>query len=102
MTEQTTAGAVDIVPEQPRVTIAQVARLAGVSPTTVSHVLSGKRIVGATTRVAVQRRRANARIPAQPRRPIAAHRQFQMVAVIVPDLTNTYYSVLTVAWPTRP
>ena len=33
-----------------RVTITQVAALAGVSPTTVSHVLSGKRIVAAETR----------------------------------------------------
>ena len=32
-------------PEQSRVTINQVAALAGVSPTTVSHVLSGKRLV---------------------------------------------------------
>ncbi|MGH3455653.1 MAG: LacI family DNA-binding transcriptional regulator, partial [Nocardioidaceae bacterium] len=32
-----------------RVTIAHVARRAGVSPTTVSHVLSGKRVVGEAT-----------------------------------------------------
>jgi DNA-binding LacI/PurR family transcriptional regulator len=33
-----------------RVTIAHVASRAGVSPTTVSHVLSGKRVVRASTR----------------------------------------------------
>ena len=36
-----------------RVTIAQVASRAGVSPTTVSHVLSGKRVVGSATRTTV-------------------------------------------------
>ena len=33
-----------------RVTIAEVAALAGVSPTTVSHVFSGRRVVSAATR----------------------------------------------------
>src|SRR5205823_3311891 len=38
---------------QSRVTINHVAALAGVSPTTVSHVLSGKRLVAEETRGAV-------------------------------------------------
>ena len=46
---------------------------AGVSPTTVSHVLSGKRIVGAATRGTVMDGDRGARLPAQPRRPQPAH-----------------------------
>jgi LacI family transcriptional regulator len=84
-----------VAPEQPRVTIAQVARLAGVSPTTVSHVLSGKRIVGAATRTAVQDAiRTLGYRPNHVARSLRTRRS-QMIAVIVPDLTNTYYSVLT-------
>jgi LacI family transcriptional regulator len=95
MPEQTTEVGADTVPEQPRVTISQVARLAGVSPTTVSHVLSGKRIVGAATRGAVQDAiRALGYRPNHVARSLRTRRS-QMVAVIVPDLTNTYYSVLT-------
>jgi LacI family transcriptional regulator, galactose operon repressor len=78
-----------------RVTIAQVANRAGVSPTTVSHVLSGKRIVGAQTRGAVQ-----AAIRELGYRPnnVARNlrtRQSRMVAVVVPDITNPFYGVLT-------
>lgn len=98
MPEQTTdetAAAGSDLPEQSRVTIAQVARLAGVSPTTVSHVLSGKRIVGAATRDSVQDAiRTLGYRPNHVARSLRTRRS-QMVAVIVPDLTNTYYSVLT-------
>lgn len=78
-----------------RVTIAQVADHAGVSPTTVSHVLSGKRLVGAATRTRVEDA-----IRTLGYRPNSAARQLRtnrsrMVAVIVPDITNPYYSVLT-------
>jgi LacI family transcriptional regulator len=77
-----------------RVTIAHVAARAGVSPTTVSHVLSGKRMVGAATRARVE-----AAIRDLGYRPSAAARQLRtkrsrMVAVIVPDITNPYYSTL--------
>jgi LacI family transcriptional regulator, galactose operon repressor len=97
MAEQTPAlrTSAAMIPEQPRVTIAQVARLAGVSPTTVSHVLSGKRIVGAATRIAVQDAiRTLGYRPNHVARSLRTRRS-QMIAVIVPDLTNTYYSVLT-------
>jgi LacI family transcriptional regulator len=58
-------------------------------------VLSGKRIVGATTRVAVQDAvRTLGYRPNHVARSLRTRRS-QMVAVIVPDLTNTYYSVLT-------
>jgi LacI family transcriptional regulator len=81
--------------EKSRVTIAHVAGLAGVSPTTVSHVLSGKRLVGEATRERVQ-----AAIHELEYRPNSAARQLRtnrshMVAAIVPDIVNAYYSELT-------
>jgi len=81
--------------DRPRVTIAQVASLAGVSPTTVSHVLSGKRMVGAATRVTVQEaiRQLGYR-PNNVARSLRTRRS-RMVAVVVPDITNPFYSVLT-------
>jgi LacI family transcriptional regulator len=78
-----------------RVTITQVAALAGVSPTTVSHVLSGKRIVAAETRGTVHEAiRALGYRPNHVARSLRTRRS-QMVAVVVPDITNTFYSVLT-------
>jgi LacI family transcriptional regulator, galactose operon repressor len=78
-----------------RVTITQVAALAGVSPTTVSHVLSGKRIVAAETRGTVHEAiRALGYRPNTIARSLRTRRS-QMVAVVVPDITNTFYSVLT-------
>jgi LacI family transcriptional regulator len=81
--------------DRPRVTLAQVASLAGVSPTTVSHVLSGKRLVGAATRVTVQEaiRQLGYR-PNNVARSLRTRRS-RMVAVVVPDLTNSFYGVLT-------
>jgi LacI family transcriptional regulator len=72
-----------------------VARLAAVSPTTVSHVLSGKRLVNAATRGRVEDA-----IRQLGYRPNRAARQLRtnlsrMVAVIVPDITNSFYGVLT-------
>jgi len=79
----------------PRVTIADVAAHAGVSPTTVSHVLSGKRLVGAATRDRVER--AVRELGYRPN--IVARnlrtRRSQVIAVIVPDITNPFYAVVT-------
>ncbi|MQA24239.1 MAG: LacI family DNA-binding transcriptional regulator [Micromonosporaceae bacterium] len=78
-----------------RATITDVATRAGVSPTTVSHVLSGKRLVAAATRARVEEV-----IEELGFRPNSTARQLRtrrsrMVAVIVPDITNPYYGVLT-------
>jgi LacI family transcriptional regulator len=78
-----------------RVTIAQVADRAGVSATTVSHVLSGKRVVGAATRGTVMEA-----IRELGYRPNAVARNLRtqkshMIAVVVPDITNPFYAVLT-------
>src|SRR4028118_951189 len=78
-----------------RVTLAEVARFAGVSPTTVSHVLSGKRMVGEATRGNVQEaiRQLGYR-PNNIARSLRTRRS-RMVAVVVPDITSPFYSVLT-------
>jgi LacI family transcriptional regulator len=81
--------------EQTRVTINHVAALAGVSPTTVSHVLSGKRLVAEETQGAVHE--AIKRLGYRPNyvaRSLRTRRS-HMIAVVVPDITNTFYSVLT-------
>jgi LacI family transcriptional regulator len=78
-----------------RVTIAEVADRAGVSPTTVSHVLSGKRMVGAQTRGVVQAAiRELGYRPNNVARNLRTRRS-HMVAVVVPDITNPFYGVLT-------
>jgi LacI family transcriptional regulator len=81
--------------EPGRVTINHVAALAGVSPTTVSHVLSGKRLVAEETRGTVHEaiRRLGYR-PNYVARSLRTRRS-HMIAVVVPDVTNTFYSVLT-------
>ena len=78
-----------------RATIADVAKLSGVSTTTVSHVPTGKRPVAAATRERVQ-----AAVRELGYRPNHVARNLrvgssQMVAVVVPDITNPFYSQLT-------
>jgi LacI family transcriptional regulator len=82
-------------PDETRVTLVQVAKLAGVSPTTVSHVLSGKRWVAASTRRRVQE--AIHQLGYRPNNVARSlrTRQSRMVAVVVPDITNPFYAVLT-------
>ncbi|WP_158609851.1 MULTISPECIES: LacI family DNA-binding transcriptional regulator [unclassified Micromonospora] len=82
-------------PDETRVTLVQVAKLAGVSPTTVSHVLSGKRWVAEGTQETVRDviRQLGYR-PNNVARSLRTRRS-RMVAVVVPDITNTFYAVLT-------
>ena len=78
-----------------RATIAEVAAMAGVSPTTVSHVFSGKRLVSASTRERVLD--VVERLGYRPNN-VARNlrtRQSKMIAVIVPDITNPFYAVVT-------
>jgi LacI family transcriptional regulator len=78
-----------------RVTIAHVARRAGVSPTTVSHVVSGKRSVGAATSATVlEAIRELGYRPNHVARNLRTQRSC-MIAVVVPDITNPFYAVLT-------
>jgi LacI family transcriptional regulator len=82
-------------PDETRVTLVQVAKLAGVSPTTVSHVLSGKRWVAEGTRRTVQE--AIAHLGYRPNNVARSlrTRRSKMVAVVVPDIINPFYGVLT-------
>lgn len=78
-----------------RATIADVARVSGVSTTTVSHVLTGKRPVAEATRQRVQ-----AAVRELHYRPNHVARNLrvgssQMIAVVVPDITNPFYAQLT-------
>jgi LacI family transcriptional regulator len=89
------AGSTPTSPERPRVTFTQVAELAGVSATTVSHVLSGKRLVAEHTRQAVHEAiRTLGYRPNHTARSLRTRRS-QMIAVVVPDITNPFFSVLT-------
>ncbi len=78
-----------------RVTIAEVASSAGVSPTTVSHVLSGKRTVGARTRATVLE--AIDELGYRPNH-VARNlrtRRSHMIAAVVPDITDAFFGRLT-------
>ena len=75
-------------------TIADVARLAEVSKTTVSHVISGNRPVSSATRDRVER--AIAHLGYRPdgiARSLRTKRS-HMIALIVPDVTNPFYPTL--------
>lgn len=77
-----------------RATIAEVAEAAGVSRTTVSHVISGNRPVAQTTR-----ERVEDAIKELGFRPNGLARSLRVrrsntVALIIPDITNPYYPVL--------
>jgi LacI family transcriptional regulator len=77
-----------------RVTIADVAHHAGVSKTTVSHVLSGRRPVAFATS-----ERVEASIRELGYRPDGLARSLRtrrshLVALLIPDITNPFYPVL--------
>jgi LacI family transcriptional regulator len=78
-----------------RITIGDVASRAGVSKTTVSHVLSGNRPVSTETRSRVE-----AAIAELGYRPDGIARSLRtrrthVVALIIPDITNPFYPVLS-------
>jgi LacI family transcriptional regulator len=75
-------------------TIGDVAERARVSKTTVSHVLSGKRPVGAATRARVERaiEELNYRPNAIARS--LRTRQSHIAALVIPDITNPFFPVL--------
>jgi LacI family transcriptional regulator len=91
----TDPSSVAVQPVSGRATIADVARAAGVSTTTVSHVLTGKRPVAAATRERVQT--AVAQLHYRPNHVARNLRvgSSQMIAVVVPDITNPFYAQLT-------
>jgi LacI family transcriptional regulator, galactose operon repressor len=77
-----------------RPTIGDVAEHAGVSKTTVSHVLSGRRPVARTTRERVERSiRDLGYRPDGLARSLRTQRT-HLVALLIPDITNPFYPVL--------
>jgi LacI family transcriptional regulator len=75
-------------------TIADVAARAGVSKTTVSHVLSGNRPVRADTRVRVERAIADLDYRPDFIARSLRTRQSRIVALVIPDITNPFFPVL--------
>jgi LacI family transcriptional regulator len=76
------------------VTIGDVAARAGVSPTTVSHALSGRRSVSAATLARV--RQAADELGYRPNQVASSLRtkRTQMVGLLVPDIANPFYPVV--------
>jgi LacI family transcriptional regulator, galactose operon repressor len=77
-----------------RTTIAEVAELAGVSRTTVSHVLSGNRPVAAPTRERVERTIEELGFRPNGLARSLRNKRSDTVALIIPDITNPFYPVL--------
>lgn len=77
------------------VSIADVATRAGVSPTTVSHALSGKRKVGDAVRERVEvAMRELGYVPSRSAQNLASGRT-RVLGLIVPDIRNSFFSELT-------
>ncbi|MFE5512419.1 LacI family DNA-binding transcriptional regulator [Streptomyces sp. NPDC056529] len=77
-----------------RVTMADVARAAGVSSATVSYVLSGKRQVAPATRAAVEAAIAELSFTVNTTARSLRTGQSSLVALIVPDIANPFYAQL--------
>ena len=77
-----------------RVTINDVALLAEVSKTTVSHVLSGKRPVALATRGRVERAISQLGYRPDGLARSLRTRRTHMVALLIPDITNPFYPLL--------
>ena len=76
------------------VSIADVAAHAGVSPTTVSHALSGKRKVSESVRVRVQQAMEElGYVPSRSAQNLAIGRT-RVVGLIVPDIRNSFFAEL--------
>ncbi len=81
-------------PPAPKLSISDVAREAGVSPTTVSHVLSGKRPVNEVTAARV--RKVVDRVgyvPASLARSLTRG-STSVIGLLVPDISNTFFAQL--------
>lgn len=76
------------------VSIADVAQLAGVSPTTVSHAISGKRKVSERLRERVQAAMGELEyVPSRSAQNLALGRT-RILALVVPDIANGYFAAL--------
>ncbi|WP_146165642.1 LacI family DNA-binding transcriptional regulator [Murinocardiopsis flavida] len=77
-----------------RVVIGDVAAAAGVSVTTVSHVLSGKRPVGAPTRARVENAIEMLGYQPNPSARSMRTQRTESVAIVIPDITNPFFPLL--------
>ncbi|MEU6273760.1 LacI family DNA-binding transcriptional regulator [Streptomyces populi] len=77
-----------------RVTMADVARVAGVSSATVSYVLSGKRPVAPETRAAVEAAIAELSFTVNATARSLRTGRSSLVALIVPDIANPFFAQL--------
>jgi len=76
------------------VSIADVAARAGVSRTTVSHTISGKRVVGAQVRRRVEEAMHElGYVPSRSAQSLALGRT-QIIGLLVPDITNGFFAEL--------
>ncbi|HTL40654.1 MAG TPA: LacI family DNA-binding transcriptional regulator [Pseudolysinimonas sp.] len=76
------------------VSISDVARLAGVSPTTVSHTISGKRAVSESVRARVLQAMAELDyVPTRAAQSLALGRT-SIIALVVPDIAIEYFAEL--------
>ncbi|MFD3331888.1 LacI family DNA-binding transcriptional regulator [Streptomyces sp. NPDC058700] len=80
-----------------RVTMADVARAAGVSSATVSYVLSGKRAVAPATRTAVEAAVDRLGFTVNTTARSLRTGRSSLVALIVPDLANPFFAQLAAA-----
>lgn len=76
------------------VVIGDVAAAAGVSATTVSHVLSGKRPVGAPTRARVEDAIRDLGYQPNPSARSMRIQRTESVAIVIPDITNPFFPLL--------
>lgn len=79
------------------VTMSDVARAAGVSPTTVSYVLSGKRPVAEATRSAVEAAVAELGFTLNTVARSLRTGRSTLIALVVPDIANPFYAQLASA-----
>lgn len=78
----------------PRVRIADVAKAAGVSPTTASHALTGRRVVSAVTLEKVRKAAEDLNYRANAVARSLRTQRTNAVALIVPDITNPFYPMV--------
>jgi LacI family transcriptional regulator len=78
----------------PRIRIADVAAAAGVSPTTASHALTGRRAVSAATLEKVRKAAEELNYRANAVARSLRTQRTDAVALIVPDITNPFYPMV--------
>ena len=85
-----------------RITMEEIARLAGVSKATVSRVVNGKEGVGDAKRTQIQNLLEELKYDMDSNLPVmAARMRLKTVALIIPDITNPFFGEMARAIGTR-